>query len=271
MSSQSGASSSNSHLMDVPFRLPSGGVKTLKIDLNQTVKSLKVFLSKALNEIPNDVKDINLSNGDEPMSNKKHVKTYANNGDKTINISIKGSGGGKNVVKKTATKQVDDIAKRTILQDKREKIMEADTKDYKSFNDVMTVVDDAKAKLTKLYTDSELDSINAFKGLLRSLPDEVIGSDDENSGVLEVFNNNKVDSRLVMLGELVMKHNYQKLFELYQEVGGLMETTELTFEFVLSQAFLKPQGTWDWALMKKIIKDEITIRNAVREMSQMKM
>ena len=272
MASQKGASSSSAHLMDLMFRLPSGALKSMNIDTDMTVKALKVHLAQSLSEVPNISKEINLAYGDEPMNNRKHVKTYVLDSSVVISISVRGSGGAKSCpsVKKDKTK-ADDIAKRTILQDKREKLIEADAKDLTNFSKTMEVIEDAKSRLTKLYTDSELNHMDTFKGLVRALPTDVLGTTEEDSKLMDIFSNNRIETRLATISEEVMKHNYGKLFDLHAEISGLMETTELTFDYLMTQTFLKGNATWDWNTMKKVIRDEITIRKAMLEMDKMKM
>ncbi|CAJ1374098.1 unnamed protein product [Effrenium voratum] len=176
----------------------------------------------------------------------------------TVFVNPTGQGGVKSIKKDESN----DIMKRTMVHEKKQTLREAESNlNLSKFLTTTQVVEDAKVRLTKLYTDAESNPIRTFRSLLRNLPTDQIGTTEEESPLLNIFKNNRPDSRLDKVGRAIMEPNYSSLFDLSAEVNGLMETVELTFDVLASEAFLRPHGAWNWSEMRKVIVSEISFRN----------
>ena len=123
------------------------------------------------------------------------------------------------------------------------------------------VVKEAHLRLTKIFDDAEVNGEAVFKQLLLNLPADVLGAKIETSPLLEIFKKTRNAYRVNAIGHDVMKSAMCDLHDLSDEVAGLVETCGLTFEFVASQAFMRPDGTYDWARMKRAVEDAITIKS----------
>ena len=64
------------------------------------------------------------------------------------------------------------------------------------------------------------------------------------------------------MSKILIKANFKSLCEIYEEIGGVMESTELTIDFIFSQIFMKDAGTWDWKAIEAAVKYEKDRRDA---------
>ena len=99
----------------------------------------------------------------------------------------------------------------------------------------------------------------AFKYLLQKLSAQNLG-DKKNSPAIDAVKASHMDTRLSKFEDLMLRDAYPVLYVLHDEVSGLLETAELTFEYVLNSTFLKEGGGRDWAKIKRAIEDEQTRR-----------
>jgi hypothetical protein len=149
------------------------------------------------------------------------------------------------------------VIKSGIIAEKTELIRERSSQvDASKCDDGKTTVEDAGLLLTKLFTAAETNAGASFKYLLHNLTLE--GLDQ----VLEDLKVQRSDARVYNISKTIMQGNFAKLYGIYEEIGGVVETTGLTLDFILNQAFLKDSGVWDWKAIENAVKYEKEGRDA---------
>eukprot|EP00438_Fugacium_kawagutii_P035219 Skav214615 [mRNA] locus=scaffold5513:7197:8063:- [translate_table: standard] len=164
-------------------------------------------------------------------------------------------GGGKGLPTKKPV-----VTKKTIVDEKKKGLLQkVASVNIAKMNMEKKIVEDAANSMTMLYNHAETDGMTSFKFLLEKLRTENLG-DKKNSPAMDTLKVTHVDARVFKLGDVMLRDAYPSLYTLYDEVSGLLESAELTFEFVLNSAFLKSGGGMNWAQIKRAIEDEQTRR-----------
>ena len=162
-------------------------------------------------------------------------------------------GGGK-TVKKTNLKK-------SLVAEMKENLQEqARTADVSMVDTVGETVATAKHDLTTLFASADADPRAVLNKLIGNASTEVLGNSKDTSPLLEMLGKGRREYRLNEVGNAVMKANFARLYDLYAEVGGLTETCELTWDVIVNQAFMKDDGSFDWAGFRRLIEDAIVIK-----------
>jgi hypothetical protein len=159
-------------------------------------------------------------------------------------------GGLKSVKDRSST-----ILKKVILVEKKGLINEVALK----VRGGLPIVEETGKILVKLFNAADTDGENAFKYLLKKLPDTSLDK------ALEDLKLNHVEKRIGALTDTFMRPNFPSFYELSDTVEGMKETSELTFDYLLNQAFLKESGTWNWNQVKKLLDTEKAGRERIDE------
>ena len=175
----------------------------------------------------------------------------------TMYLELVLRGGGKTLPTKKSV-----ITKKTIIETKKKdllgKVSGIDVAKIQ-LNMEKKIIQDATESMSKLYNCAENEGMVAFKYLLQKLSVQNLG-DKKKSPAIDALKASHMDTRLSKLEDLMLRDAYPALYTLYDEVSGLLETAELTFEYVLNSTFLKEGGGMDWAKIRRAIEDEQTRR-----------
>ena len=230
--------------------------------------TLASFKKKIHAETRIEPRDQTLTLGNDVLYGpNKHLRTLHIIPDCTVTLSIAGVGGGKQGsirgIGGAKGVKTNVFVKQTIITNKKNALVEMShtlKNSNISMEEVMAV---SGAEMMRIFNLSELNPQAAFSELLGKVSDEAIGT-KESSQLLDFFKSNKPDTRIAGIGTIVMRCNYVKLFTMFDEIGGMKETADMTFDYVATNAFTKSVGSWDWSLMKRAIEDEQIGRLAIK-------
>ena len=170
-------------------------------------------------------------------------------------VSIKG--GGKVLKPDKQQKKT----RKTVIDEKKGFLEEcAKTANVSMSDTVGEMVEMAKRSLSDLYTKADTDATGVLRALLNSVPTEMLGDNKDTSPLMKAYRDAHGDYRIQAVGDIVMRANYGRLCDLHAEIGGLVETCELTWDIIINQCFLRADTAFDWQSLKRCIEDAILIR-----------
>ena len=173
----------------------------------------------------------------------------------TLGLTLKG--GGKSVqVKKDA------MLKARIMIEKKKVVLEKMAKvNLQKLVVEQETINEAGKILSEIFKHAETNGIASFAFLLQKLKDENIGKKgNETSPLIEILKNSHTDMKTANLCDMLLRDSFPALYALADEVNAMIESAELTCEFVLNQAYMKANGHLGWALLKRAVEDEQTRR-----------
>ncbi|CAJ1395057.1 unnamed protein product [Effrenium voratum] len=229
-----------------------------------TISFLKNMICDGINEMRRTkhiggngmtIRDFNLINNGVKMHDDDVLDNFQDdegeNDHVTVYLRLVLRGGGKMLGAKKAS-----ITKKTIIEEKKKDVL-VKVMNVNIVNMVVEkkTIEEAGQSMTTLYNCAETDGMTAFKYLLQKLSTRNLG-DRKSSPAIDALNATHVDMRLVKLGDMMLRDTYPSLFTLSDEVSGMLESAELTFDYILHCAFLKESGSMNWAEVKRAIEDE---------------
>ena len=234
------------------FAVPMSPIATVadtKDRIVQTINSLQGHL-----KMPISSDDFVLKVSGRAMSDDAELSTFAMEGNTELRISMEFRirGGGKAVkgVKKDTMSKAVVVAKL-----KTEMLKKVSSVNIPNMAVDKKIIEEAGQILTNIYNTAETNAEMSFRFLLQKLDAKTLG-DTKSSQVMDALKLNHADARVFKLSELLLKDAFPALYNLYEEVGGMIESAEMTCEFVINGAFLKPDCFLNWPLIKKEIEAE---------------
>lgn len=172
-----------------------------------------------------------------------------------VELELTLKGGGKKMVRK------DLVLKNGILAEKK-KILVEHVQSIKLERLVIeqNVINETGRMMTELFNNAEVNPIASFKYLLKKLTPANLGTPDE-SPALDLLKLSHSDLRVSSLCNMMMRDAFGDLYALADEVNGMIEGAELTYDFILNQAFLKENGQIGWQFLRRALEDEQTRRD----------
>ena len=234
------------------FAVPMSPIATVadtKDRIVQTINSLQGHL-----KMPIASDDFVLKVSGRAMSDDAELSTFAMEGNAELRISMEFRirGGGKAVkgVKK------DTMSKAVVVSKlKTEMLKKVSSLNIASMVVDKKIIDEAGQVLTNIFNTAETNAEMSFRFLLQKLDAKTLG-DTNSSQIMDALKLNHADARVFKLSELLLKDAFPALYNLHEEVGGMIESAEMTCEFVINGAFLKPDCFLNWPLIKKEIEAE---------------
>ena len=205
-------------------------------------------------------------NGGIMGNNAKKLRSLGLQRGETIMVRTAGFGGVKKskTKEKASDKRNGGLMKEAVVNKKKEELM-AKAQEMRSAGTNMPVeqnaLHEADKILTSLFTIADTSPQQAFIYILQQAKAETLGTED-NSKLLKAFDCNA-------LHDLMMRDAFPKLFHIIDTANGMQESTELTFEYIFSRAFLKESTQYDWANAKSLIKNEMANRSRASSGSSM--
>jgi hypothetical protein len=248
---------------------------TIELEPKSSVAKLKHQIAAAAGLSPKLSRDMVVRNGENPLHNPRlQMKSAGILAGSTLFASIIGRGGGARVKTQQKKSGDSDLMKQFIIKHKKDAIKtryEAlNLAKIKAVEETMT---DANKRMSSLWLHAEKSPDACFKHLMSKVSNDNIGIDKETSPLMMAYMAvaNKPEARIEALEKMIMKDSFPRLYDLATEVGGLLETSSLTFEMLMMSAFTNEGSNWKWASITRAIEDEITVRVSERRAAQDRM
>lgn len=138
------------------------------------------------------------------------------------------------------------ITKQTILLEKQKAVL-AKMKAVNITNMVVEkqIIETAGNVLSQLYVQAERDGEASFQYLLQKISAKNLGNKDV-SPVMDATMASHADVRIANLANLMLRDAFPSLYCLYDEVITMVESAELSYEYILTCAFAKEDMTVNW-------------------------
>ena len=240
--------------VDLDIKMPDMTFIKCHVPLKMTVSQLKVRVLVEFNGIKKE--NLILRFGEDVGENRRRLAFYGVDATTKVYASIRGSGGAKGI-------KTNVFVKQSIVMNKKNALIELSNSLMNSKVSREEVMEASGAEMMRIFKLAEAEPQAAFSLLLGKVCDDAIGT-KESSQLLDFFKSNKTETRIAGIGAIVMRSNYGRLFTMFDEIGGMKETADMTFDFVATSAFTKSTGGWDWALMKRAVEDEQMVRLALK-------
>eukprot|EP00438_Fugacium_kawagutii_P006856 Skav200840 [mRNA] locus=scaffold2392:97612:98361:+ [translate_table: standard] len=176
----------------------------------------------------------------------------------SVELLLRLRGGGLGRDRRPANKV---SVRQVAMKEKKDALQESTkTPDAKMLDAGNETVELAKQYLSSLYERADADPSAVVKSLLGNLPSGILGTHPDESQLMETYKKTRGDARMYEVGNLVMKANFPDLYAFHDEVSSVLETCELTWDVIIHQLVMAEDGSTNWAVMKRMIEDAITIR-----------
>lgn len=249
----------------IPGKLP----REVRVVVNpkSTAASLRMKVGEEVEMDVQAVKKLAIRFGETiiTLNPGRQLKSFGIRDESFMKASVSGFGGGKTVKKDVMMKQAMIIEKQTKLLSTAARVKPEKCDNGK------TIVEEAGKRMTTLYNLSDKNPKQVIKYLLQNVSDQTLGTVEESPLLIDAFSSGKVDYRLDAIYTLVMPDNFVKLYDFKDEIGAMMETAYITFEFIMHQAYLSDTGVWSWGDFKSDIKAEMIRRTPVAELGDAQM
>jgi hypothetical protein len=213
--------------------------------------------------------------GEDILSNnRRQLKTEGIVSGSTIHASFRGRGGGARVKAQPKKSEDSSLMKQFIIKHKKDAIKTRyETLNLAKIKAVEETMTDANKRMSSIWLHAEKSPDACFKHLMSKVSNDNIGIDKETSPLMMAYMAvaNKPEARIEALEKVIMKDSFPRLYDLATEVGGLLETSSLTFEMLMMSAFTNEGSNWKWASITRAIEDEITVRVSERRAAQDRM
>eukprot|EP00434_Breviolum_minutum_P013982 symbB.v1.2.012330.t1/scaffold840.1/size211989/1 len=234
-------------LFAVPMS-PIATVEDTKTRIAQTINSLQGHL-----KMPVASDDFVLKVSGLAMSDDAELTTFAMEGNTELRIAMefRTRGGGKTLATKKS-----GITKQAILLEKQKAVL-AKMKEVNIAKMVVEkqIIESAGNVLSQLYVQAERDGEASFQYLLQKISARNLGDKDA-SAVMDATRASHSDVRIANLANLMLRDTFPSLYGLYDEVNTMVESAELSYEYILTCAFAKEDMTVNWTKLRKAIEIE---------------